>query len=130
MYTAEALSLRVAYPHCEPRLSEWVYRHVPSGLLLDPVTHTSKVLMRRYIATRFRDLPYVVRKGSFRFALCGLARERFEQVHAVATQVRDAVPGAVSWLERNRRRLDNKYHASKFYLLAVVLPWLQTRARG
>jgi hypothetical protein len=30
----------------------------------------------------------------------------------------------VQWLERNRPRLDNKYHASKFYLLAVVLPWL------
>ena len=38
---------------------------------------------------------------------------------------------AVGWLERNRRRLDNKYHASKFYLLAVVLPWIQLhRARA
>ena len=31
------------------------------------------------------------------------------------------------WLERNRTRLDNKYHASKFYLLAVLLPWLTRR---
>jgi hypothetical protein len=130
MYTAEALSLQVAYPHCDARLSDWVYRCVPSELLLDPATRTSKVLMRRYIATRFKDLPYVARKGSFRFALCGLARHRFDQVHAVAEQVRDTVPGAVAWLERNRRRFDNKYHASKFYLLAVVLPWLQARARG
>jgi hypothetical protein len=29
----------------------------------------------------------------------------------------------VHWLERHRGRLDNKYFASKFYLLAVVLPW-------
>jgi hypothetical protein len=37
------------------------------------------------------------------------------------------LPGAGAWLDRNRRRLDNKYHASKFYLLAVVLPWLASR---
>jgi hypothetical protein len=34
------------------------------------------------------------------------------------------LPGAPAWLERHRQRLDNKYDASKFYLLAVVLPWL------
>jgi hypothetical protein len=38
--------------------------------------------------------------------------------------LRGVLPGAAQWLERNRHRMDNKYHASKFYLLAVVLPWL------
>jgi hypothetical protein len=54
----------------------------------------------------------------------GLARARYDQVHAFAEQAREHLPGATRWLERNRSRLDNKYHASKFYLLAVLLPWL------
>jgi asparagine synthetase B (glutamine-hydrolysing) len=124
LYTASALSLQAAYPFCDPELREWVYRQVPSDQLVDPVTRTSKVLMRRHIATRFRNLPYVERKGSFRFNVCGLAKARFDQVHAYAARGRDVLPGALPWLERNRRRLDNKYHASKFYLLAVVLPWI------
>jgi hypothetical protein len=130
LYTAGALSLRIAYPFCDSDLREWVYRQVPPDQLVDPVTRTSKVLMRRYIATRFDKLPYVARKGSFRYDLCGLARQRFDQVYDCALQTRDVMPGAAGWLRRNRGRLDNKYHASKFYLLAVVLPWIRSRQRS
>jgi hypothetical protein len=70
-------------------------------------------------------LPYVRKKGSFRFDLRGLAEQRFDTVHDFAVEARDVLPGAAAWLERNRHRLGNKYHASKFYLLAVVLPWIQ-----
>ena len=129
LFTASALSLRAAYPFCDPDLREWVYRQVPLDQLIDPVTRTSKVLMRKHIATRFGELPYITRKGSFRFDLCGLARDRFEQVHAYALRTRKVLPGAARWLERNRDRLDNKYHASKFSLLAVVLPWIDTHSR-
>jgi hypothetical protein len=128
IYTASALSLRTAYPFCDPQLREWVYRQVPKHLLVDPVTRTSKVLMRQHIATRFEELPYVSRKGSFRFDLCGLARQRFEQVHGFAVETRDVMPGAAPWLERNRGRLDNKYHASKFALLAMILPWIHSHS--
>lgn len=127
LYTLEAMSLRPAYPFCNSRLREWVHREVPPELLLDPATNDNKVLVRQHIATRFHDLPYVSRKGSFRFDLRGLARARFDQVHALARQADSLLPGAARWLERNRRRLDNKYHASKFYLLAVVLPWITAR---
>jgi hypothetical protein len=82
------------------------------------------MLVREHIATRFGSLPYVVAKGSFRFDLVGLAERRFGQVHAFADAASDVLPGAAAWLERNRGRLGNKYHASKFYLLAVVLPWI------
>ncbi|GAB2608984.1 asparagine synthase-related protein [Novilysobacter erysipheiresistens] len=124
LYTTSALGLGAAYPFCDTRLRDWVYHQVPEDQLVDPVTKANKVLVRKHIATRFEELPYVARKGSFRFDLCGLARQRFDQVHAFAEQTRDVLPGAVGWLERNRGRLDNKYHASKFYLLAIVLPWL------
>ena len=130
LYTTAALSLQAAYPFCDRRLCEWVFRQVPRNELVDPVGRVSKLLMRRHIATRFGQLPYVVKKGSFRFDLCGLARRRFEQVHAFAEQAGEVLPGAASWLERNRVRFDNKYHASKFYLLAVVLPWIATREQG
>lgn len=124
LYTTTALSLDAAYPFCDRALREWVHREVPQSQKIDPVTGLGKVLVRRHIATRFGQLPYVAQKGSFRFDLCGLARERFDQVHDHARQAREVLPGAVAWLDRNRRRLDNKYHASKFYLLAIVLPWL------
>jgi asparagine synthetase B (glutamine-hydrolysing) len=130
LYITSALSLRAAYPFCDRRLREWVYRQVPSDHLVDPVTRASKVLVRKHIATRFEQLPYVAKKGSFRFDLCGLAEQRFEQVHAYAIQCADVLPGAVGWLERNRGRLDNKYHASKFYLLAIVLPWIARHGKG
>jgi hypothetical protein len=101
-----------------------VYREVPPREMIDPVTKTNKVLVRKHIATRFPDLPYVKKKGSFRFDVRGLAEQRFDAVHDFAVQARDVLPGAAPWLERNRSRLANKYHASKFYLLAVVLPWI------
>ncbi len=130
LYTAHALSLQAAYPFCDRTLREWVYRQVPAHQRVDPVTRANKVLVRRHIAARFRELPYVARKGSFRFDLCGLARQRYEQVYAFAEQARELLPGAPAWLRRNRGRLGNKYHASKFYLLAVVLPWLLHRSAG
>jgi asparagine synthetase B (glutamine-hydrolysing) len=130
LYTARALSLRAAYPFCDRALREWVYRHVPSDQHVDPVTRANKALVRRHIATRFKQLPYVDHKGCFRFDLRGLAMQRFDQVHAFAVQACDVLPGAQDWLERNRRRLDNKYHASKFYLLAILLPWIEYHGRA
>jgi len=131
LYTCSALGMHASYPFCDVRFREWVYREVPPHQMIDPVTRTNKVLVRNHIATRFPDLPYVKRKGSFRFDVRGLATKRFDTVHEFAVQARDVLPGAAGWLERNRRRLDNKYHASKFYLLAVVLPWIQLhRARA
>ena len=124
LYTTQALGMRAAYPLCDQTLCDWVYNHVPREQLIDPVAKLNKVLVRAHIAARFGTLPYVARKGSFRFDLCGLARQKFEQVHGYAQQTQVMLPGAVDWLERNRRRLDNKYHASKFYLLAIVLPWI------
>jgi len=124
LYTASALSMHASYPYCDPQLAAWVYRRVPRDKLLDPVNRVNKVLLRQHIATRFGELPYVQSKGSFRFDVCGLAAQRFEAVHHYALQEKDLLPGASRWLERNRKRLDNKYFASKFYLLAIVLPWL------
>lgn len=128
LYTTCAMSIRGAYPYCDRRLREWVFRKVPSEQLMDPVSHDNKVLVRKHIETRFRELPYVQRKGSFRFDVCGLAEQRFDVVYEYARRNRHVLPGAVAWLEHNRDRLHNKYHASKFYLLAVVLPWIEHRS--
>ena len=127
LYTASALSMQAAYPFCDRALREWIHHEVPRDQKVDPVTHVNKMLIRKHIATRFGDLPYVRKKGSFRFDLCGLGAQRFERVRSYAEEVRDLLPGAVPWLDRNRQRLNNKYHASKFYLLAIVLPWLAHR---
>lgn len=127
MLAAAAHGMGAAYPYCDHDLREWVHHEVPRQLKVDPDTHTNKVLMRRHIATRFQTLPYVRNKGSFRFDVRGLARVRFDQVRAFAVDASDLLPGAAPWLDRNRGRLGNKYHASRFYLLAVVLPWLLSR---
>lgn len=127
LYTAYALGLEAAYPFCDPDLREWVHYEVPRRQKVDPDSGVNKMLMRRHIATHFGDLPYVQRKGSFRFDVCGLAAQRFDHVREFAVRLDDLLPGAVPWLDRNRRRLGNKYHASKFYLLAIVLPWLLAR---
>jgi hypothetical protein len=130
LYTTDALGMHAAYPLCDHDLREWVYNNVPREQMIDPVAKVNKVLVRRHIAERFGTLPYVAKKGSFRFDLCGLASQRFERVRVFAQEAADILPGAVDWLDRNRCRLDNKYHASKFYLLAVVLPWLARNADG
>jgi hypothetical protein len=129
MYMARAMSLRLAYPYCSEPLRDWVFHHVPDDYLIGP-GGVNKVLMRRYIAGYFKDLPYVRSKGSFRFDLRGLASRRFDQVRAFAEQARDVMPGAPAWLDANRKVLGNKYFASKFYLLAVILPWLLDRKLG
>jgi hypothetical protein len=126
MNAAHALSLRLAYPYADPRFRDWVFNHVPSERLIGP-RGVNKVLMRQYIAQHFQQLPYVKTKGCFRFDLRGLARQRFDQVHAFAQQTQVLLPGATHWLETHRNRLDNKYFASKFYLLAMILPWLLSR---
>lgn len=124
LYASAALGLQAAYPFCDLTLREWIHREVPRYQKVDPVTKLNKLLIREHIATRFDELPYVRGKGSFRFDLRGLARERFDCVRAFAERSPD-LPGATAWLDRNRHRLDNKFHASKFYLLAIVLPWLE-----
>lgn len=126
MYTAEAAGLRLAYPYCDQELCEWIFNSVPDDRLIG-AGGVNKVLMRRYIAQSFQRLPYVKSKGSFRFDVQGLARQRFDQVHAFALQARALLPGAPKWLEDHRHCLDNKFFASKFYLLAVTLPWLLHR---
>lgn len=123
MYAARAMSMRLAYPYCDERFRDWVFNDVPDDRLIGP-DGLNKVLMRQYIAKRFHHLPYVKAKGCFRFDLRGLARQRFDQVYAFAVQTQALLPGAAPWLEAHRSRLDNKYFASKFYLLAMVLPWL------
>lgn len=128
LYTTDALGMHAAYPLCDHDLREWVYTHVPRDKMVDQVGKVNKVLVRQHIKERLGVLPYVERKGSFRFDVCGLARQKFDQVHGYAVQASDQLPGAVDWLERNRGRLGNKYHASKFYLLAIVLPWLVRQA--
>jgi hypothetical protein len=130
LFTTHALSMHVAYPFCDPDLRQWIHNDVPRYEKLDADTGLNKLLVRQHIATRFGELPYVKNKGSFRFDLCGLARERFDLVRDFALSANDRLPGAVTWLDRHRKRLDNKYHASKFYLLAVVLPWLVLRTEG
>lgn len=126
MYVAKALALRLAYPYCEARLCDWIFHEVPDDRLIGP-GGVNKVLVRQHIAQHFQKLPYVSAKGSFRFDLCGLASQRFEQVHAFAMQTQTLLPGAPRWLERHRNLLRNKYVASKFYLLAIALPWLRSR---
>lgn len=124
LYTAAALSLSVSYPYCDRQLRDWLAWEVPAEQRMDIRKGVNKVLVREHIGRRFPQLPYVQAKGSFRFNLRALAHRRFEQVFDYSERVRDILPGATSWLARHRHRLDNKYDASKFYLLAVVLPWL------
>jgi hypothetical protein len=56
--------------------------------------------------------------------LGGLAPDRLVHVPALDHQASVVLPGEVRLLVRIRGRLGNKYHASKFYLLAIVLPWI------
>lgn len=123
MYLAKAMSLRLVFPFCDERLREWVFHRLPDDELIGP-GGVNKVLMRKYIAAHFKQLPYVQTKGCFRFDLRGLASRRYDQVRAFGEQARDLLPGAPAWLDAHRRLLGNKYFASKFYLLAVTLPWL------
>lgn len=128
IYTAQAASLQIAFPYCDQALRDWVCSDVPAEKRM--AAGHNKVLVREHIATRFRNLPYVERKGSFRFDLVGLADARFERVLGFAEDARAPIPGASFWLKRNRKHLRNKFHASRFYLLAVALPWLLAHADG
>ena len=123
MYTARAMSLQLAYPYADPQFRDWIFHQVPDERLIGH-GGVSKVLMRQYIAECFEQLPYLKAKGSFRFDVRGLARQRFGQVYAYAEEVKALLPGATRWLDAHRTLMENKYFASKFYLLAVVLPWL------
>lgn len=126
---ADAAGMQIGFPFCDAPLREWVRTELPDHLLKDTAAHLNKVVVRKHIHRRFDQLPYVSSKGSFRFDLRALARKRFDQVHAFAERTRALVPGATRWLETHRNRLDNKTHASRFHLLAVTLPWLDTHVQ-
>jgi hypothetical protein len=130
IYVSAAHALRIAYPYCSRALVSFVLNEVPDSLRLDRSTGTSKILVREHISRRFSELPYVRAKGSFRFDLVGLATTRFDKVYSLARQCSDFIPGAPSWLLANRHRLSNKAFASKFYLLALLLPWLHGKSRA
>jgi len=104
---------------------EWV-KTLPTSYLLGR-DGTNKILVRQHIEQHVGTLPYVNQKGSFRFDLVTLAQRRFDQVLSIAEMTAQLVPGAPTWLKTNRARFKNKYFASKFYLLAVMLPWLAGR---
>lgn len=127
MYAAQAAGTHLAYPYCDEQFRDWIFHHVPDNRLMGPGS-VNKVLMRQHIAQHFRQLPYVQSKGSFRFNVAGLAQQRYEQVHDFARQAKALLPGATKWLEDHRHVMDNKFFASKFYLLAVALPWLLSRS--
>lgn len=126
MYSTTAMALRVVYPYCDEQLRDWILHDVPDDRRIG-ARGVNKVLVRQHIAQHFQGLPYVSAKGCFRFDLCGLAQQRFDQVHAFAMQTKALLPGAPKWLEDHRSRMDNKFFASKFYLLAITLPWLHSR---
>jgi asparagine synthase (glutamine-hydrolysing) len=123
--TADAMGMTVAYPFTDERLAHFVHHHVPAELRANVSCGENKVLVRQHIEAKLGTLPYVRRKGSFRFNLRLLAAQRFEQVLEACTDVQDQLPGASAWLRSHHRLLDNKYFASKFYLLAIVAPWLR-----
>jgi hypothetical protein len=127
-YAASALDMGVAYPFCDEALASWVRGELPAELRLDVRNGVNKVIVRKHIAERFGELPYVNEKGSFRFDVRGLAVARFDAVRDMATEIGDVLPGAVAWLDRNRPYLGNKFHSSRFYLLAVLIPWLRAHA--
>ena len=121
-------TLPAAAPPVLPTATPPLDPAVPPEQRMDVRKGINKVLVREHIARRFPQLPYVRAKGSFRFDLRKLAQQRFDQVYEYSLQARDILPGAPAWLMRHRCRMSNKYHASKFYLLAIALPWVAQHA--
>lgn len=128
-YVSEASGLKVGYPFCDRELARWV-RSLPGSLRRDALTGMNKIIVRKHIEARFTQLPYVTGKGSFRFDLRALARLRYEYVRHLADTCSNTVPGAAGWLDKHRTLLGNKFHASKFYLLAVTLPWIEAHVEN
>jgi asparagine synthetase B (glutamine-hydrolysing) len=122
-----AAGLRVAYPFADPSWVAWA-ACLPEHARIDRDRGLNKRIVRQHVQHALGELPYVRRKGSFRFDLRGLARDRFDAVRSMADDVRHVLPGAPAWLDRNRPWLGNKFHASRFYLLAVLVPWLRVHA--
>lgn len=127
LYTSHAMGMPTAYPFCDSELVRWVREQVPLAYRMDQDTATSKIIVRQHIAKHFNRLNYVDNKGSFRFDLVGLAAVRFDQVLQFAEQSRAFFPGGAKWLKSNQKHMSNKAFASKFYLLAVSLPWILDR---
>lgn len=124
---SDAVGIPVAYPFADAAFTRWARHALPGRLKHGDTGRQDKVAMRLHIARRFSDLPYVGRKGSFRFDVRALAEAHYDDVVAMAEQCRHDLPGAPAWLKENRRRRGNKFHASKFYVLAILLPWLRAR---
>ena len=120
-FCADSYDMRVIYPFCDDDLASYI-KCLPLEFRM--IKKTNKVLVRKHIEKHFINLPYVASKGSFRFNLVDFAQNSFDQVFTFAESNDDILPGAKKWLLSNREHLGNKYFASKFYLLAIVLPWL------
>jgi asparagine synthetase B (glutamine-hydrolysing) len=127
-YAAMAHGLFVAYPYMDSRLIHWVRDSLPDRFRWDPRRRVNKVLVRRHIERRLGVLPYVRKKGSFHFDLATFAKHHVVHVMDMARAWGgDLLPGAERWLMDHRNDFGNKYFASKFYLLAILLPWIGSR---
>jgi len=127
---ARAAGLRTVFPYCERGLVEWALASGSPNYLTNRGAGNSKVVVKAHISARFKGLPYVKSKGSFRFDVRSLALGRFDQVLEFANKAAHVLPGARKWLEENRKDMENKAIASRFYLLAVLLPWILSRGNG
>lgn len=120
-FSAHSYGMNVVYPFCDDNLALYVSK-LPKAFKYEG--GVNKIIVRHHISKHFKHLPYVSSKGSFRFNLTKFAAEAFDQVFHYAELNAETLPGARNWLIKNRLYLNNKFFASKFYLLAIVLPWL------
>jgi asparagine synthetase B (glutamine-hydrolysing) len=119
--STESFGMNVLYPFCNDEIARFMCS-LPQKYKMNK--ETNKIIVRKHIEYYFKDLPYVKTKGSFRFNLVNFANTSFDQVFHFAELNQQTLPGAKNWLIKNKPHLDNKYFASKFYLLAIILPWL------
>lgn len=128
-YAAAAYDIPVIFPFMDRQMVGWTREKLPAWLRRDPHSSINKVVVRQHIDRHLGVLPYVEKKGCFRFDLVTLATTHFDVVMDMAKSTRnDVLPNAERWLIGHRKDMTNKYFASKFYLLAVLLPWINSRS--
>ena len=127
-YAAAAYDVPVIFPFMDRGIVDWVITQLPTGLRYEPNSAVNKVIVRQHIYRHLGHLPYVQKKGCFRFDLTSFATTHFDMLADMASSHHcDVLPGAKRWLTRHRKDMSNKYFASKFYLLAILLPWIASR---
>lgn len=114
------------FPYCDRGVVEHCF-HLPRADRYDLASATNKLELRKLLASRIGDAPYLATKGSFRYDVRRFVEVNDEVVARELVAAEEILPGVTKLGRFYRARRRNYVHAYMLTSLFMVAAWLRRR---